>query len=159
VGLSTLLVKVKIFSINNSMQKISKFSNWLAESAGPDPLRLIELGLWDGPALEWSITASWGTIYGEDNPALGYLYFIPNWQDLDNSYDYTIYPSSFGSPDELDQILRGFRLGETGQRDLIAWCSANLRTLIDKYPPWWNELWSGPVPARCTNTDHWQVVA
>ena len=37
VGLSSLLVKVKIFSINNSMQKISKFSNWLAESAGPDP--------------------------------------------------------------------------------------------------------------------------
>jgi hypothetical protein len=148
-----------IFSINNSMQKISPFNQWIHESSDLDPERLIELGLFDGPVLEWWISARWSIYLGSDNPEIGKMLFLPDGLDRETAYEYRIYLSSFSDRDEVEDILYAwyYRDGKSHE-DLIAWCARHLRELIDCYPPKWSGFWSGPVWCKCLNNGEWLLV-
>jgi hypothetical protein len=140
------------------MSKLPTFNQWIHESTELDPERLIELGLFDGPVLEWRISARQYTYLDSDNPAIGKMYFFPDPRDRENVWEYTIYLSSFEDRDEVEAILRDwyYRDGKS-QQDLVAWCSRHLRDLIDRYPPNWND-WSGRVWAKCLNNGEWRLV-
>jgi hypothetical protein len=141
------------------MQKISPFNQWIHESTELDPERLIELGLFDGPVLEWWITASQSTWFDSTRPAIGKMWFFPDCLDRENSHDFTIYPSSFEDQAAVDEILRGWFYREAADgAALVTWCSRHLRELIDRYPPHWSQVWSGPVWCKCLNNGEWRLV-
>lgn len=152
------------------MHKIRPFNQWLSEDTELDPDRLIELGIFTDPVVEWelypdtldpkALSRKFQHMANEVNPVIGKLYFF---RDLaEKPVRFYLYPSSFNRPGKLRNLLINFIHGYvpgTWNRPglIVAWCGANLRDAIDRYAP--STDWLGPVWTRCRNTDEWTLIA
>jgi hypothetical protein len=151
------------------MSKLPTFNQWIHESTELDPDRLIELGLFTGPVVEWELDADtldpkalirkFQFMANEVNPVIGKLYFF---RDLEEKpVRFYLYPSSFNRPGKLRNLLTNFIHGYvpgTWNRPglIVAWCGENLRDAIDRYAP--SSDWTGRVWTRCRNTGEWTLV-
>lgn len=135
----------------------------LGESSLPDPSRLAELGLLDGPFITWELTATPRSWIESNNPDIGKF----TLHEADGETHWTIYLSSFR---------------ESGS-DLVAWATSQLHQQ-GRIPNWqetpiWQELLSAVqdqmnwvalkyvarawpssepgalLPAQCLNTGEW----
>jgi len=150
--------KVIYLLINNSMPQISSFNHWLAESSAPDPARLLELGLWDGPGLQWRlvdwINPAWASL---SNPEIGHLQIIYDFEQIDRDgipETWTLYPSSFGPASEL--VLAAWARWQQSQEyanfqhvELAGVVRDHLHLAVRKYAHF---KLTGLVPAR-----HWRT--
>lgn len=147
------------------MQKISPFTDWLVESEEPDPVRLLELGLWDGPGVQWRFDTrsfqSWPNLHNPEIGELQIIYDLAKWQDRLDKPDqlryfdqWTLYPSSFaphGFP-----ILTAWQAWQRGGDKLdlfnvVGLVREHLHLAVRKYAQF---KLTGTVPAR-----HWRTGA
>ena len=138
------------------MPQISSFNHWLAESSAPDPARLLELGLWDGPCLQWrladQVNPAWASL---SNPEIGHLQIIYDFEQIDREgipETWTLYPSSFGPASEL--VLAAWARWQQHQVGLSALADLvreHLHLAVRRYAHF---KLTGLVPAR-----HWRTRA
>ncbi len=153
------------------MQKISLFRDWLAESDGPDPDRLAELGLLSGPFVQWRLEITPVSYLQTANPPIGKLIIHSDWATHreDQPYTYTLYPSSFESESEAClEKLSDYYYNWCSLQDFKDWVAAHLAIPVDKYAPGWIEVsrpilcqalpsgrlhWLDPLPASAGLTE------
>ena len=142
------------------MHKLPTFTQWLTENldAGPDPARLMELGLWQGPVLEWRVDVGRMTIWGGSPPPIGKWWVTREWGNEDTRIGYELFPTSFRDSEPIMQMLEALWKREGSQAALISWCSDHLRELFDHYPHQWRRELNDPLPALCLTTGVWTTV-
>ena len=138
------------------MQQIRSFSDWLVESAESDPVRLLELGLWAGPGVQWRLAdrvdSDW---VGVSNPEIGLLqiiYELDKLNRLGNSETWTLYPTSFGPARDI--ILAAWHAWQQSQDradllKLVGLVREHLHFAVRKYTQF---KLTGTVPARHLRT-------
>jgi len=143
--------------------QISSFKDWLVESAALDPVRLLDLGLWAGPGIQWRLAdrvdPAWPAVGNPEIGLLQIIYDLPHGQadpafsdQLDNSETWALYPTSFGPA--RNTILAAWQRYHHRRAELAEFTDLiqhHLHLAVRKYAHF---KLTGSVPAR-----HWRTMA